>query len=78
MLRNYFNYLANTAGFLFTFSKLHQYHRLTLSGKGGMGGKGGWEGEGGLYHTLEQKSSHCVLIKVQKQPQYISQAEMGH
>ena len=28
-----------------------------------------------VYHTLEQKGSHCVLIEVQKQPQCTCQAE---
>ena len=34
-----------------------------------------WGVEGGIHHTLEQKSSHCVLIEVQKGPQYKYQGE---
>ena len=30
---------------------------------------GGWGVKGGLYHTLEQKSIHCVLMEVQKEAQ---------
>ena len=35
----------------------------------GLGGRGGWGAEAGLFHTFEQKSSHCLLIEVYKQPQ---------
>ena len=35
----------------------------------------GWEAEGGLYHTLKQKSSHCVLTEIQKGAQCTCQAE---
>ena len=36
-----------------------------------MGGKGGWGAEGGLYHTLEQKSNHCMFIEEYKKAQLI-------
>ena len=40
-----------------------------------MGGWGGWWGAlGGFFRTFEQKSSHCVLIEVHRQPQFTCQA----
>ena len=30
-----------------------------------MGDGGEWGAEGKVYHTLEQKSSHCALIEVE-------------
>ena len=41
-----------------------------------MGGGGGRGAEGGFFHTLEQKSSHCVLMEGQKAVQCTCQAEM--
>ena len=40
-------------------------------GGGGWGavGGGGWGAVGGLFHTFEQKSSHCVFIEVHRHPQ---------
>ena len=40
-----------------------------------MGCGGSWGAKGGFFHTLEQKSSHCVLMEVQKGAQYTCQAE---
>ena len=40
-----------------------------------MGSGGGWGAEGRLFHTFEQKSSHCVFIEVDKQPQFTCQAD---
>ena len=37
-------------------------------------GGGRWGAEGGFLHTLEQKSSHCVLMKVKKGAQCTYQA----
>ena len=34
-----------------------------------VGGGGGWGAEGGFFHTLEQKSNHCVLIEALKHAQ---------
>ena len=39
-----------------------------------MGGGGGWGAVGGLFHTFEQKSSHCVFIEVHRHPQFTCQA----
>ena len=41
---------------------------------GGVGGGGGWGAVGGLFHTFEQKSSHCVFIEVHSHPQFACQA----
>ena len=40
-----------------------------------VGGGGGWEVKGGFLHTLEQKSSHCVIMEVQKGAQCTCQTE---
>ena len=42
----------------------------------GEGGGGGWGAESGFFHTFEQKSSHCVFIKVHRHPQFTCQAGM--
>ena len=34
-----------------------------------MGGESRLGDKGGVYHTLEQKNSHCLCIKAQKQVQ---------
>ena len=46
-------------------------------GKVGGGGGGGWGAGGWLFHMFEQKSSYCVLIKVQKRPQLPGQASVA-
>ena len=38
------------------------------------GGVGRWGAVGGLFHTFEQKSSHCVFIEVHRHPQFTCQA----
>ena len=38
-------------------------------------GRGGWGAEGRFLHTLEQKSNHCVLMKVKKGAQCTDQAK---
>ena len=40
----------------------------------GVGGGGGWGAVGRLFHTFEQKSSHCVFIEVHRHPQFTCQA----
>ena len=35
---------------------------------------GGWGAVIGLFHTFEQKSSHCVFIEVHRHPQFTCQA----
>ena len=40
----------------------------------GVGGGSGWGAEGGFFYIFEQKSSHCVFIKVHRQPQFTCQA----
>ena len=34
-------------------------------------GWAGWGAKGRLYYTLEQKSSHCMIIEVQKDPRTV-------
>ena len=41
---------------------------------GGVSGGGGLGAVGGLFHTFEQKSSHCVFIEVHRHPQFTCQA----
>ena len=40
----------------------------------GVSGGGRWGAKGGLFHTFEQKSSHCVFIEVHRHPQFTFQA----
>ena len=44
--------------------------------RGWVGGRagGGWGAADGLFHTFEQKSSHCVFIEVHRYPQLTCQA----
>ena len=44
------------------------------AGGRGVGDWDGWGVEGGFFHTFEQKSSHCVFIKVHRQPKSTCQA----
>ena len=53
-----------------------QYIGGGRAGGGGVGGGGGWGATGGLFHTFEQKSSHCVFIEVHRHPQFTCQAGM--
>ena len=39
---------------------------------GGIRGRSKWEAEVKLYHTLEQRKSHRIIIEAQKQPQCMS------
>ena len=41
---------------------------------GGVGGRGRWGAVGGLFHTFEQKSSHCVFIEVHRHAHFTCQA----
>ena len=38
-------------------------------------GRDGWLAEGRFFHRFEQKSSHCVIIKVHKQSQFTCQVD---
>ena len=42
---------------------------------GGVRGGVGWGAEGGFFHTLKQKSDHCVLMEIQRGAQYTYQAK---